>query len=111
MPSARSLAGALELLPGANLALISVPGEFAALEARKALERGLNVLVFSDNVPLDDELALKRLAQREGPAADGPGLRHRADRRHADRLRQRGAARRHRHRLGLRHRAAGSVLR
>jgi FdrA protein len=72
VPSARSLAGALELLPQANLALISVPGEFAALEARKALERGLNALVFSDNVPLDDELALKRLARDKGLLLMGP---------------------------------------
>jgi FdrA protein len=72
MPSARSLAGALELLPQANLALISVPGEFAALEARKALERGLNALVFSDNVALDDELALKRLARDKGLLLMGP---------------------------------------
>jgi FdrA protein len=72
LPSARSLAGALELLPGANLALISVPGEFAALEARKALERGLNALVFSDNVPLEDELALKRLARDKGLLMMGP---------------------------------------
>jgi FdrA protein len=72
LPRARTLAGALELLPGANLALISVPGAFAALEARKALERGLNVLVFSDNVPLDDELALKRLAREKGLMLMGP---------------------------------------
>ena len=72
LPRARSLAGALELLPGANLALISVPGEFAALEARKALERGLHALVFSDNVPLDDELALKRLARSRGLLLMGP---------------------------------------
>jgi len=72
MPSARSLAGALELLPGANLALISVPGAFAAHEARKALERGLNALVFSDNVPLDDELALKTLAKEKGLMLMGP---------------------------------------
>jgi FdrA protein len=71
-PSARSLAGALELLPGANLALISVPGEYAALEARKALERGLNTLVFSDNVPLEDELALKKLAKEKGLMLMGP---------------------------------------
>ena len=71
-PSARSLAGAIELLPGANLALISVPGAFAAHEARSALERGLNVLVFSDNVPLDDELALKRLARDKGLLMMGP---------------------------------------
>ena len=69
---ARTLAGALEILPGANLALISVPGEFAALEARKALQRGLHVLVFSDNVPLEDELALKRLARDKGLALMGP---------------------------------------
>src|SRR2546428_5375310 len=55
MPHSRGLAGALELLPQANLALISVPGEFAAYEARKALERGLHVLLFSDNVPLEEE--------------------------------------------------------
>jgi FdrA protein len=72
LPSARSLAGALELLPEANLALISVPGEYAALEARKALERGLNALVFSDNVPLDDELALKKLAKEKGLMLMGP---------------------------------------
>jgi FdrA protein len=72
LPRARSLAGALELLPGANLALISVPGEFAAFETRKALERGLHALVFSDNVPLEDELALKRLARDKGLALMGP---------------------------------------
>jgi len=72
LPHARGLAGALELLSGANLALISVPGEFAALEARKALQRGLHVLVFSDNVPLEDELALKRLARDKGLALMGP---------------------------------------
>jgi len=72
LPRARTLAGALEILPGANLALISVPGEFAALEARKALQRGLHVLVFSDNVPLEDELALKRLARDKGLALMGP---------------------------------------
>jgi FdrA protein len=44
---ARSLTGALERMPDANLALISVPGEFAALEARRALMHGLNALVFS----------------------------------------------------------------
>jgi FdrA protein len=72
LPSARSLAGALELLPGANLALISVPGEFAALEARKALQRGLHALVFSDNVPIEEELALKRLARERGLMLMGP---------------------------------------
>lgn len=71
-PRARTLAGALELLPQANLALISVPGEYAALEARKALERGVHVLVFSDNVPIEDEAALKRLARERNLMMMGP---------------------------------------
>jgi FdrA protein len=72
VPRARGLAGALTLLPQANLALVSVPGEFAAYEARKALERGLHVLLFSDNVPLDQELALKRLANEKNLLLMGP---------------------------------------
>jgi FdrA protein len=59
-------------IPDANLALISVPGEFAAAEARKALERGLNVMIFSDNVPLQEEVALKDLAVRKGLLLMGP---------------------------------------
>ncbi len=72
MPRSRSLAGALELLPQANLVLISVPGEFAAREARRALERGLNALVFSDNVPLGEEVALKRFANERDLLLMGP---------------------------------------
>jgi FdrA protein len=72
MLRARSLRGALEVLPQANLALISIPGEFAAFEARRALERGLHVLLFSDNVSLDDEAALKRLAAEKGLLLMGP---------------------------------------
>jgi FdrA protein len=72
MLHARSLRGALEVLPQANLALISIPGEFAAFEARRALERGLHVLIFSDNVSLDDEAALKRLAGEKGLLLMGP---------------------------------------
>jgi succinyl-CoA synthetase alpha subunit len=53
---------AVDLEPESNLAIISVPGEYAAAEARKALELGLNVFIFSDNVSLDDELDLKRSA-------------------------------------------------
>jgi FdrA protein len=41
-------------------------GRYAAQEARAALERGLHVLLFSDNVPLEDEIALKELAVERG---------------------------------------------
>ena len=69
---AGSLRRALELEPQANLALISVPGDFAAAEARQALGRGLNAMVFSDNVPIEDEVALKRLAKERGLLLMGP---------------------------------------
>src|SRR5260221_773762 len=69
---ARSLRSALGVEPLANLALISVPGDFAAAEAHKALEAGLNAMVFSDNVPIADEVALKQLARERGLLLMGP---------------------------------------
>jgi FdrA protein len=71
-PRARGLVSALSALPEANLALISVPGALAAVEARRALEAGLHVMLFSDNVPLAEELALKRLALKKGLLMMGP---------------------------------------
>ncbi|MCL5074605.1 MAG: acyl-CoA synthetase FdrA [Chloroflexi bacterium] len=70
--SYHSLDAAFQALPEANLAIISVPGEFAAAEARKALRRGLHVLIFSDNVPLEDEVATKQLAKEKGLLVMGP---------------------------------------
>jgi len=60
-------------LPEANLALVSVPGPYAPIEAHKALSRGLHVLLFSDNVPLEDEISLKRRAADLGLLVMGPG--------------------------------------
>ena len=68
----RSLATALDVLPHANLALISVPGEFAVAEARKALHAGLHALVFSSGVPLEEERALKLVAREKGLLLMGP---------------------------------------
>ena len=44
-------------------ALISTPGAYATAEALKALKRGLHVFLFSDNVPVEDEIELKALAR------------------------------------------------
>ncbi len=71
-PRTRSLGSALDALPGANLALISVPGEFAMAEARKALNAGLHALVFSSGVALEDERALKLLAREKRLLLMGP---------------------------------------
>jgi FdrA protein len=62
----------LAVQPHANLAVISVPGEYAAREARKALEAGLSVFIFSDNVSIEAELELKQLAARQGLLVMGP---------------------------------------
>jgi succinyl-CoA synthetase alpha subunit len=67
-----TLDGALEQLPGANLAVISLPGAYAAREARRALDRGLHVMLFSDNVSLEDEIALKTHARSLGLLVMGP---------------------------------------
>jgi FdrA protein len=68
----RTLAGGLRALPDATLALISVPGAYAGAEARRALEAGLHVMLFSDNVPLATEIELKHLACERGLLLMGP---------------------------------------
>lgn len=68
----RTLHSAHAVLPNANLVLVSVPGDFAAAEARKALRAGLHVMLFSDNVPLAEEVALKREAAAAGLLVMGP---------------------------------------
>jgi len=57
----------------ADIAVISVPGEYAALEAHKALGAGMDVMLFSDGVTLDDEVVLKRRARELGLLVMGPG--------------------------------------
>ena len=68
----RSLAAARARQASANLAVISVPGAYAAAEALKALRAGLNVFLFSDNVPLAEERRLKAIAERKGLIVMGP---------------------------------------
>ena len=63
---------ALAVYPDLNLAIISVPGIYAAHQARKALHKGLHVMLFSDNVSLEDEISLKRLGQEKGLLVMGP---------------------------------------
>jgi FdrA protein len=68
----RSLEMGIEQTPHANFALISTPGDYAASEALKALHLGLNVMLFSDNVSVEDEIALKRYARDHGLMVLGP---------------------------------------
>jgi len=68
----RTIDSALRSMPDANLACISVPGAYAKFEARRALRRGLNVFLFSDNVALADEIELKHEALKRGLLCMGP---------------------------------------
>lgn len=69
----RTIGRAVRERPDTNVAIISVPGEYAALEAHEALGAGLDVLLFSDNVSVADEVALKDRAVRLGRLLMGPG--------------------------------------
>jgi len=68
----KTLDSAIREMPDANMVLISVPGEFAAREATKAVRKGLNVFLFSSNVAVEDELKLKQLALEKGLLMMGP---------------------------------------
>jgi succinyl-CoA synthetase alpha subunit len=57
-----TLSSALSLNSESNFALISIPGQFVKREAFRALHRNLNLMIFSSNVPNDDELEIKKLA-------------------------------------------------
>jgi FdrA protein len=69
----RTIGEAAARLPEANVAVVSVPGPYAAVAAHSALSAGLHVLLFSDNVPLAEEVELKDRARRLGLLLMGPG--------------------------------------
>ena len=68
----RSAGMGLANMGAANIAQISVPGSYAGAEALKAVKLGLNVFLFSDNVPLAQEVAIKQEAKRRGLLVMGP---------------------------------------
>ena len=68
----KSFESALKLIPDANLSLISVAGKYAVNEVQKALNTGLHVMLFSDNVSVEDELKMKKRAVEKGLLMMGP---------------------------------------
>ena len=103
--AARTVGSAVRSAGDGALVLVSTPGRHAFVEAMDALDAGASVMVFSDNVPVEQEVALKRAADRAWAAGHGPRLRHRRHRRGRPRLRQRRAARAGGHRRRVRDRA------
>lgn len=69
----RTIVRAVREHPESSIAIVSVPGEYATLATHQALSAGLDVLLFSDNVPVEDEVALKDRATRLGRLMMGPG--------------------------------------
>ena len=70
--SLHTLQDGLQEKPNASLAVISLPGEYAGREARKALDAGLHVFLFSDNVTIEEEIELKQVAAGKGLLVMGP---------------------------------------
>lgn len=70
--SFKTISGAVQEQEAANIAVISVNGMYAAREAREALRNGLHVMLFSDNVSLEDEVELKEEAHEKGLLMMGP---------------------------------------
>lgn len=69
---ARTIGAGLGDVDGPALAIVSVPGQYAVAEAADAIAAGRSVLVFSDGVPVEDEVALKQAAHRSGVLVMGP---------------------------------------
>jgi FdrA protein len=68
----QSIESALSILPGANMAMISVAGRYAGDVAMKSLQQGLHVMLFSDNVPIEKEIELKKFARENNLFVMGP---------------------------------------
>lgn len=67
-----SMDEALEMQKGTNFAIFSIPGQYAKLDVMDALEKGLNVMLYSDNVPIEDEIFLKKFAVKNDLLMMGP---------------------------------------
>ena len=68
----RTIAQAKAAEPQLNLAVISVAGKYAAREARQALKNDMHVMLFSDNVTVEQEKELKEMAHEKGLLVMGP---------------------------------------
>lgn len=68
----RSIETAVKMLPESNWVLVSVPGRYAAGVARQAMSFNKHVFLYSDNVSLEDEIALKQQAAQKGLLVMGP---------------------------------------
>jgi len=70
--SATTMDVALTMMPNARLALLSIPGPYVRREGMRALRNNLNLLIFSSNVTIEDEIELKQFGTNRGLLVMGP---------------------------------------
>lgn len=70
---AESIDAALNKMPNTNLVLLSIPGEYVRDISQKLIDQGIHQKIFSDHVPVEDELELKSKAVAKGVLILGPG--------------------------------------
>ena len=68
----KSLEGAIEQVPDANMVIISLAGRYAGDVAMDSLKKGLHVMLFSDNVSIEKEKELKEFGREKGLLVMGP---------------------------------------
>ncbi len=68
----QSVESAAKALPESQWVLVSVAGRYAAGVSRDALSLGKHVFLFSDNVPVEEEISLKEMAAQKGLLVMGP---------------------------------------
>jgi len=68
----KSIEGALQIMPDANMVIVSVAGRYAADVAMDALKRGLHVMIFSDNVPKEKAIEVKKYGYEHDLLVMGP---------------------------------------
>ncbi|MDO8734911.1 MAG: acyl-CoA synthetase FdrA, partial [Elusimicrobiota bacterium] len=68
----KNIEEAVELQPDSNMAVISIPGQYVRYQSEKLLKKGVNQMIFSDNVSVEDEIHLKKIGVEKGLLVLGP---------------------------------------
>ncbi|MBI5574449.1 MAG: acyl-CoA synthetase FdrA [Elusimicrobia bacterium] len=68
----KNIEEAVELQPDSNIAVISIPGQYVRYQSEKLLKKGVNQMIFSDNISLEDEIHLKKIGVEKNLLVLGP---------------------------------------
>ena len=68
----KNIEEAIEMQPDSNIAVISIPGQYVRYQSEKLLKKGVNQMIFSDNVSVEDEIHLKKIGVEKNLLVLGP---------------------------------------